>query len=566
MKEMKAVSLIIVILLVACSAIVSGLISYLWAMSSYYNMPEDTVMLIVEDLNFSPTNFTHFNLTLLNPSNSLLDVNLTSLRINIEGKNDTQIVTTADPALPFLIKRGTRQSFKCLRNWSNITGEVVRVEPVGEVNSTEVLYASTRSFPYVTPTAKLGITALFDAEKSVQWFNLSINSFGSGVNLTVTEIKAFGVALNVTPPLSEAGLFPPEIAYRFFEVSKNWESWRGQNITFSLKTEEGYETSYTTDKLLGASLYVDEVKFDYNDTSYFNVTVESSEDSTANGILSAVNLTLADNTTIPLSTIPPFHLTQIAVAPNQSVTVKCLWDWNAHRDETITVTAFTNQSFTVSNKTAKTPSTVVWNITESKFDLDDTQNFTARIANTPCSLSNITVTRIQLNSQNVTLDPPSQVVNNGSEVVFTCGLNWTDLRGQTVTVTAFTDTGLNVSLSVSLPSTQLKVLEDNLVFGDLAAANTTTTIPYINITVLNSANSVLNLTVTRLVLETGNKTFEIDGTIAYPAFAPSGYNLTIGQNVTFVCFWNWELYLTTNEVKVTVYTAEGYQATKTWQP
>jgi hypothetical protein len=563
---MKAISLIIVILLVACSAIVGGLISYLWVMSSYYNMPEDTVMLIVEDLNFSPTNFTHFNLTLLNPSNSVLDVNLTSLRINLEGKNDTQIVTTTEPALPIVIKRGTRQSFKCLRNWSNISGEVVRIEPVGEVNSTEVLYASTRSFPYVTPTAKLGMKASFDDTKSVQSFNLSINSYGSGVNLTVSEIRVFGVAVNVTPSLSEAGLFPPEIAYRFFEVSKNWEGWRGQNVTLSLETVEGYDTSYTTDKVPGASLYVDKVNFDYTDTSYFNVTVASSEDSTANGILSAVNLTLADNTTIPLNTIPPFDVVPIAVAPNQSVTVKCLWDWNTHRNETVTVTAFTNQSFTVSNKTAKIPSAVVWNITEAKFDLDDTQNFTAKIANTPCSQSNITVTRIQVNSQNVTLDPPSQVVNNGSDVTFVCGLNWTNLRGQNVTVTAFTDTGLNVSLSVSLPSTQLKVLEDSLVFGDLADANVTTTIPYINVTVLNSANSVMNLTVTKITLQTSNKTFEIDGTITYPAFAPSGYNLTTGQNVTLVCLWNWELYLTTNEVKVTVYTAEGYQATKTWRP
>ncbi len=568
MKEIKATSLIIMISLVACSAIVGGLISYMWVMSSYYNMPEDSVMLIVEDVSFSPTDFRHFNLTLLNPSNSALDANLTSFRVYIEGKNDTQIVTTTEPTLPMIIERGTRQSFKCIRNWSNITGEVVRVEPVGELASTEVLYASTRSFPYATPNAKLDIKALFDDTDSVTFFNVSISSEASGpdVNLTVTKIKAFGEDLNVTPPLSNGSELFMANQRRFFKAERNWENWRGQNITLSLETVEGYETSYTTNRLLGAIMDVDDVRFDYSDTSYFNVTIESSGDSTANGIMDSVYITLADNTTIQLATIPPLDLTQVSLAPNQSLTIKCLWDWYAHRNETITVAAFTRQSFTVGNKTTRTPSPVVWNITKVEFDLDNTESFTTQIANTPCSLSNITVNGMQLNGQNVTMDPPSQIVNNGSETVFQCEMNWTSLVGQTVNLTAFTDSGLSISSSIALPSTQLKILGDNFVFGDLADANTTVNIPYINITVANSANSLLNVTITKVVIETGNRTFEIDGTVCYPIFTPSGINLTTGNNVTLVCLWNWELYLTTNQVRATVYTAEGYQATKIWQP
>ncbi|MEM3609214.1 MAG: hypothetical protein QXV87_02560, partial [Candidatus Bathyarchaeia archaeon] len=91
-------------------------------------------------------------------------------------------------------------------------------------------------------------------------------------------------------------------------------------------------------------------------------------------------------------------------------------------------------------------------------------------------------------------------------------------------------------------------------------------IPYINITISNSINSIQNVTISKIILETGNKTYEIDGALTYPAIAPSGYVLNAGENVTIMCLWNWDLYLGLEPIKVTVYTAEGFQVSKTWHP
>jgi hypothetical protein len=119
---------------------------------------------------------------------------------------------------------------------------------------------------------------------------------------------------------------------------------------------------------------------------------------------------------------------------------------------------------------------------------------------------------------------------------------------------------------VKIPAVELKLLGD-FIFGDLKDQhpNITISIPYINITISNSAHSIQNVTINRIVAETEGKTYEIDGTLTYPRLVPSGYVLNAGENTTIMCLWGWDVYLG-SEVKVTVYTAEGFQASKTWYP
>ncbi|MEM4703622.1 MAG: hypothetical protein QXJ02_00920 [Candidatus Bathyarchaeia archaeon] len=557
-KETKAISIIFLILLLSLSAIVGGLITYMWVMSAYYNMPENTTMLIVEDISYTVFNFTHFNVTILNPSNSVLDANITSIKIHIEDKNETLSCSTTEPALPFNLTRGTRQSFKCLQNWSNYSGSTVRIEPVA-------LEASTKSYPYVTPRARMEIRARFDETDTVKFFNLSINTFGSDYGLNISKINLFGESLNekLSPPLAEAGSFgPTEI--KFFWVERNWENLRGQNVTLTLETVEGYKTSYTTDKLPGAIMEVSKISFDYADTSYINVTVSNAEDATASAVLNALNLTLSDNTTIPLVTFPPLNVTQVPVAPNSSITLRCLWNWNDHRNETITVTALTKQEFSVANKTVTTPPSTVWEITEAKFDLDDVMHFTVNVTNTPCSLGDVNITRILLNNQNTTMDPPFAVIANGTHATLTCGFNWTSLRGQTANITVFSADGKTATLIVMLPSVGLKVVGDSFVFGDLPIENSSITVPYINVTISNSANSLYNVTLNKITVEAANKTYVLDNALMHPTLSPDGYNLTIGESLTIICLSDYTAYLFPPSIKVTVYTSEGFQTSKTF--
>ena len=559
-KETKAISTLLLILLILCSAILGALVSYMWVMSSYYNMPEDSTLLIVENVNFPIGNFSYFDLTVLNPSNSASDVNISAFHLTIEETNETyEVATTEYPEqLPFPLTKGTRQTFKCIQNWSNFTGDTVRIEPVAG-NS------SIKSFQYTTPKEKLTITPTFDSTESVEYFNLTVeNSADSITNLTISEVTVFAQKIaSVTPTLP--CVLPPNQT-QMLRCNANWDSLRGQNVTVAVATAEGYESSYVTSGLLGAIVSIDEIKFDYENPGYFNVTARNAQDSTAAVILSRINVTVGNETAIIQNTIPPLNISVLFLPPNQTEVVKCIWDWTAQRNKTITVSVFTRQGFTAPMANAVTPVSVVWNITEVKFDLNDTNHFLVNVANTPCSLNAINITNILLNGTATVLHPPFAVLTNGTQAMLNCTLDWTNLRGINTTITAITADGLNISIGVSVPSIGLELLEDRFVFGTLQDPVTNFTIPYFNVTISNSANSLLdNVTITKIVLQTGSTTYEIDSDITNPIIGQQGHPLKRGETLTFMCLFNWVRYLATGAVKATVYTANGSQASRTWQ-
>lgn len=560
--EKRAVSTLVLIILLLCSAIFGAIVSYLLVMAYYYNMPENTTILIVENVVFpdSPVlNVSYFNVTILNPSNSVSDVNITAIQLTVESKADTYTITETEPGpLPFLIKRGTRQTFKCLENWGGFAGENVRIEPVAA-------NISTKSYSYQTPNVKLTLQPEFNETISVEYFNLTVENSGA-LNLTISDItvQAQSISNNVTPPLTSPIVLVPG-QNETFKCDWSWD-WRKvgiQNITITVKTVEGYEATYITNELPGAILYIENIEFDYSDTTYFNLTVSNSQDSKATAALDKVNLTLADGTTITLDTVPPlYYPVSVKVPPNQSLTIKCVWNWTAHRNETITVNLYTKQGFMVPSLTANVPLTVVWNVTDLKFDLDYTHYFLVNVTNMPCSLQSITVTKILLNETETNME--TATLASGEQKMFNCSISWRDFIGKTVNVTVLTADGLSVSRILAIPAVKLELLDDAPVFGDLQDPNINVAIPYINVTISNSVNSLQSVTITKIVIE-GNGTCEIDGSISYPKLIPEGYNLKIGETVAIICPWNRDMYLPMQgKLTITVYTAEGFQASRTW--
>jgi hypothetical protein len=522
-------------------------------------MPEDLTLLVVEDVTFPIGDFSYFNLTVLNPSNSASDVNITAFRLTVEETNETYDVATIEypDQLPFLLARGTRQAFKCIENWSNFAGDTVRIEPTAN--------ASTESYPYVTPREELTITPSFDSSQTVGYFNLTVaNSENSIINLTISEISVFGQSLPGTTPALPYVLPPNQT--QVFQCERNWDDLRGLNVTVTVRTAEGYESTYETNQLQGAVLSIDEVRFDYADTKHFKITVHNGQDSTEAAILSMVNLTMANVSAITLGTLPPLNIIDIPVSPNDTLVVECIWDWSTQRNMTITVSVFTKQDFAAPTITAVTPAEVVWNVTDAKFDMGDTNHFLVNVTNTPCSLNAINIAKILLNETETVLDQPFAVLTNGARVMLNCTLDWTSLRGVNAILTVIAADESNISTIVSIPSVGLNLLEDHFVFGTLRDPVTNFTIPYFNVTVSNSINSLPdNVTITKIVLEIGSETYEIDSDITNPMIGQQGYPLSKGARITFMCLFNWLRYLTTNPVKTTVYTAEGFQASRTWQ-
>lgn len=534
-SNVKAISTLMLIILILCSVVLGALISYFWVMASYYNMPENTTLLIVEDVVFPVFNARYFNVTILNPSNSISDISITAIRLSVEGKTEVYNVTTADPPLPFTLRRGTKQTFKCIKNWGNFAGETVRIEPVAA-------NASTKSYSYATPRVKLKLTPNFDVSQSIEYFNLTVeNSAETLINLTISEIKVFGFSINVTPTLPYV-LSPNQT--KIFRCDWNWENIRGENVTITVKTSEGYELVHTTDKLPGVVLYIDKVWFDYTDTTYFNLTISSFEYSTATAIINRVNLTLPDETTIILDTIPPLDIIPIPIPQNESLTIQCFWDWSTYRNETITVRVYTKQGFTAPSETVITPPAIVWNITDVKFHLDDIEHFSVNVTNTPCSVQSINVTQIRFNENVTEIIPSSWQISAGEERQFSCAFNWTSFKGENITIMVSTADGLNISKSITLLSVELKII--NVSF------KTSEDSRYVNVTIENVKDSLLNVTVVRMVVSLENETvYESKGV---------GILIEVGKNVTLTFSLNWGSY-ENEEVTISVYTEEGFEVT-----
>ena len=545
-KEIKAVSTIITILLILISAVFGAFASYIWVMARFYNVPVNGTLLVVEDLAFPADNFTYFNVTVLNPSYSTSDVNITAFNLGVESTNETQIANVTDPALPFLIQKGTRQSFKCLENWSNFSGESVTIEPL-TVNGS----ASTRSNVYTTPRAKLVISN-FDASENVQYVSFAVSNPPQSMNLTISQILINGFSVNVTPSLQ----YPlPTSQSVSFQCAWNWEGMTGVNATIVVRTVEGYEQTYVTSEIRGAYVYVSDVEFDYTDTSYFNMTVNNSAQSLATVIITKVNMTTQNGTTITLRTIPPLDIVTVGIPSNQSLPIKCLgWDWNSYRNETITINVYTRQNFTVQSKTAVAPSTVVWAIDDVQFDLDDLEHFSVNVTNTKISLQQINITGVDFNQNVTTVDP--SLLNPGDQTTLVCEFNWTNYVGENATITVHAVYGSSISstsYNLAIPFLKMRTV----LFSKFPTDN-----PYVQITIFNSNFSKLPENLTQILADVGNGPKPLDGTLMTPPIAPDGYRLVSGDQITIICPWNWVPSFG-KTVTIIVQTADGTQLTKT---
>lgn len=581
----KGISTIALILLILISAVIGGIISYAFTIAYYAKIPEETAITIT-GVHINPKNVKAFNITVLNPSYSPRSANIT--RIAISLKNGSQLYDVKETNPPITkgleIRVGEAINITCLKirkDNVNITfGEFVNTF-AGEPILVHVFAEGSPAANIETtlPNVKIKIITNFDKQfsESVEYFNLTIENRQPEplINLTISKVLVYYETVETEPPLPRI-LMPNQ--RETLVCKRNWEDLKWVKVKITVKTEEGYESTYTTDELIGAAIYVDEIKFDYDDASYINVTVSSSEYSTGTVYINKIELKLENEQPILLNTSYPanINITPVPLLPKQSVTFKCVWSWQPYRNKTIILTVYTKQGIKAQSNPFRTPSETLWEISDVNFDLDNLNFFMIKIANRLCS-KNITITGVKLNDQNANVVNSSATILPGQQVTLNCSFSWRSLVNTTVTVSVSVVSEGNLqstrSRMVRISPVKLSILEETFVFGEFTLSDSTITIPYVNVTVRNSNNSLLNVTVTKIVLTifyedgaSSNRTVEIDGALTYPRLLPNGYVLLVNETVTFICVSDWSLYLTPNarSVTVTVYTIEGFQATRTW--
>ena len=558
----KALSTIIVIILLLCAAVFGAFLSYMWVLSNFYLEPVNT-SLAITNLDFSPYHSNYFYVTVMNPSNSPSGTNITAIYFTVNGSSQVYDVTDTSPvSLPIPLERATNKTIECISNWGNFAGSTITVH-VSALNASGAVASVTTSF------VKLDLQVQFNATKSCRQFNVTItNNAKSEINLTLTNLYINLQSISTAKRLpagqnvSISGINLPKGQNVSLQCLYDWETLTNPEILAA--TLEGYQANATAHATAAVLLLITNVAFNETNSNAneMNITVSNSNaSSTAVNVkdifLAYENGTASQVYHINGSNTSPSFAPYYTLGIGETVTFDhCIWNWGDFRNQAVTISVNVTQGFTPSSTTLETPSSLVFNITDLSFNLNDTSHFVATIASMPVSLENANITMIRVNGTDVE-NFASQIINIGESGIFNCTFDWGSFRGKNANVTAELSNGEIISRSIVLPIVDLKLSVDQ--FNKSIEG-----IPYVNITVGNSVFSNRTVNVTQIIFKTGNITDTIDGTLTYPTLSPNGYILGIGANVMILCPWNWALY-TNQNLTITVRTAEGFTVSQTLQ-
>ena len=537
-RHTMAVSTILTVILILIAAIVGALVAYMWTMAPFYLEPENAVDLIVTDTNFPVNNAAYFNVTVMNPSHSVSAANITDIYITAPGFNRTS-VTDSNPELPLMLDRGTTQTINCSLLWGDLAGKLVTVHVVTANNT-----GAERSVQ--TQDVRLGLNTFFNASQSINYFNISVTSISSPINLSLSRILVDfyplnNTNLNTTLPVIQQGQTIGLTCYF------RWEGF--VNPLIRVETTEGYVAEKQADVQGTVSLQVTEVTFNDTNMNEVDVTLFNSPESDVGIDVSSITLTQG-NVTYTISGNLSSPVLPVYINKNQTVVFACTWPWSdsANRNITITVNANTTQGFVSVSKSVRTPPKVAANMTAVDFDLDNTGIFTINVTNLQYSLDNVNVTSIDLNQTVVGMSPTLLVP--GQQAMISCTVNWSAFVGQNARITLHFNSSSNAfSNFLDTHVSYLKVTN-----ADFSAFSENSL--YANVTFRNSGFSKVNATITGVQVRTDNATFSIAGV--------TGYEIDVGSEGAIVCPWNWKPYETQNVI-ITVYTADGTQASATFE-
>jgi hypothetical protein len=539
-KEVKAISTLFAILLILLAAIIGALIAYMWTIAPFYLEPENTLDLVVTGVNFPVSDANHFSVTVLNPSHSISDANITTIYVTAGGFNGSS-VTGAQPTLPLLLAKGTSQTITCTLPWGTLAGSIIAVHVLTSNNTEAAMSVQTQR-------VSLGVDTTFDASQSTEYFNVTVTNQPSTINLTLSDVifstNSVGSNLSITLP----AVIPANQTLKF-TCFANWADLVKPAVT--VLTQEGYTATSQKD-IPSVSLQVTQVSFNITNTNEADITLFNSPDSAVS--VTVTNITLAHggatdviNGNLSNPSLP------MTINQNQTVVLACAWNWtsDSYRGKVVAVTAYTKEGFVSQTQTATTPPGDAANINNVLFDLNNTGLFLVNMTNMPYSLHTINVTEVDLN-QNQTSTTPT-LIAAGAQSTLTCVFNWSSFVGQNVTVT------VHVTIDSSPSSLSYNLMLPYLEITNASFINLSPGSPYLNVTVFNSEFSKINVTVTQMNTKTENGTM----LITWQATGGAGQQISIGSTVGMLFPWKWEPYVGQN-VTITIQTADGYQTSATF--
>jgi hypothetical protein len=342
-RNLKAISKLLLILLLLLATIIGSILSYLLLAGYYLNLdikvPENTTLSVV-DVGLTMQNAETFNITVLNPTYSPTEAKITEISVATEN-DEIHTIMNVKPELPYRLDKGQEQTFVCDWNWGDYAGETLKVIIVAEDGSGAV-------YEIETATVGLEISSAIFTTSDTQHFNVTVkNPAASASDLHVTKITVTmenGTEVNIREANPTIPRILPIDTSTTFVCSWDWTYYRGMNATINVYTSQGYLFHRTETTPKPAQLSITDAIFDPSTLSSFSITVKNSENSIVAANLSTVEIRFTDQTTQEVSVESPPDL-PYTLPIGDSVTLKCLWNWSGHREETVVIYVKTPEGY-----------------------------------------------------------------------------------------------------------------------------------------------------------------------------------------------------------------------------
>ncbi|MEM2117741.1 MAG: hypothetical protein QW386_01825 [Candidatus Bathyarchaeia archaeon] len=556
----KALSTIIVILLLILSAILGGIISYMFTIPQFTDLPEGTTLTIT-DVYFDKNNAAWFKVGVLNPSYSPSNATITRITVSLKGQSTLYDVIEAEPSIQegISVQKGQLMNIICSKvridsenmTWGRFAGEHGGETVVVSVFSSDAPAANKeKQLPFV----KLSVTPYFYPRISYKNFSLSLAmATNSEINVTVNWIDI--------PGIDDIALKSPALPYEVtktsvsFNFTGNWHGLKKANVM--IETNEGYQFIKELD-LQQVYPLIQNVTFNEDNTDHFNVTISNFAETN-----NYVNVTMI--TCTPENATAITNNYSVGLEANQSSVFKFDWNWTEIRGKKIEVKAYTLQEIEINFTTITPPPIIVKILNENEtFNLQDRTHFNVTLKNHASSLDAINITKIVAETGELVngtkADPqlPYGLLNSGVAQAFYCNISdWTDRAGENLTLTVYVlanKTGAEYvfNFTFALPVAELNITEvATAEFGDFHTK-------YLNITVESLSYSIWNLTVSKVTIKLQNQTVLMEDII------PENQTIIKPSEIAILlCQFNWEPY-SGSDVVITVATKEGVEATTTF--
>jgi len=558
LNNAKAVSAIIIILLMILSAILGGIISYMFTIPQFTDLPEGTTLTIT-DVYFDKYNAAWFKVGVLNPSYSPSNATITRITVSLKGQSALYDVIEAEPSIQdgIVVQKGQLINIICSKvqidsenvTWGRFAGDHGGETVIVSVFSSDAPAANKEKR---LPLVKLYVTPYFYPRISFKNFSLSLAmAAGSEINLTVNWIDI--------PGIDDIVLKSPTLPYEVTETSVsfnftgNWHGLKKANVM--IETNEGYRFIKELE-LQQVYPRIEKVTFNEDYTDHFNVTIFNLAETN-----NYVNVTMITCTPENETTITNNYF--VGVEANQSSVFKFDWNWTETRGKKIEVKAYMLQEIEINFTTITPPPIIVKILNENEtFNLQDKTHFNITLQNHASSLDSINITKIVVAETGELIDGtmanpqlPYGLLNSSSTQVFYCNMNWSSRAGGNLTLTVYvlankTAEEYVFNFTFTLPVAELNITE--VTTAEFGVAK------YLNITIESLSYSLWNLTVSKVTIMLQNQTVLAEDIV------PENQTIIKPCEIAILlCQFDWEAYPDT-DVVITVTTKEGVEATTTF--